>query len=55
MSCRHAFRTSQPIYGFWYYYMIHNAIGIELQKILPKFVPRNAKEVDALLDCKIRV
>ena len=42
-------------YGFWYYYMIHNAIGIELQKILPKFVPRNDKEVDTLLDCKLRV
>ena len=35
--------------------MIHRAIGIHLQKILPKLAPRTDAEVDALLDCKLRV
>ena len=35
--------------------MIHRAIGIHLQKILPELVPRTDAEVDALLDCKLRV
>lgn len=35
--------------------MIHRAIGIHLQKILPKLVPKTDAEVDALLDCKLRV
>ncbi len=35
--------------------MIHRAIGIYLQKILPKLVPKTDAEVDALLDCKLRV
>jgi hypothetical protein len=37
------------------YFMIHRAIGIHLQKILPKFVPKTDAEVDALLDCKLSV
>jgi hypothetical protein len=35
--------------------MIHRAIGIHLQKILPKLVPNTDAEVDELLDCKLRV
>jgi hypothetical protein len=35
--------------------MIHRGIGCALQKIMPKLVPRNDKDVDALLDCKLRV
>ena len=35
--------------------MIHRAIGIHLQKILPRFVHRTDAEVDAMLDCKLRV
>ena len=54
-ACRHVLRESQPIYGFWYYFMIHRGIGLSLQKILPRFVPRSDAEVDALLDCKLRV
>ena len=53
--CRYILRSSQPVYGFWYYFMIHRAIGIHLQKILPKLVPKTDAEVDALLDCKLRV
>ncbi len=52
---RHVLRSSQPVYGFWYYFMIHRGIGLSLQKILPKFIPRNDEEVDALLNCKLRV
>ena len=55
MLCRYILRSSQPVYGFWYYFMIHRAIGIHLQKILPKLVPKTDAEVDALLDCKLRV
>jgi hypothetical protein len=55
MLCRYILRSSQPVYGFWYYIMIHRAIGIHLQKILPKLVPKTDAEVDALLDCKLRV
>ena len=55
MLCRYILRLSQPVYGFWYYFMIHRAIGIHLQKILPKLVPKTDAEVDALLDCKLRV
>ena len=54
-ACRHVLRASQPIYGFWCYFMIHRGIGNSLQKILPKFIPRNDTDVDALLDCKLRV
>ena len=35
--------------------MIHRGIGLTLQKILPKFLPRSDDDVDALLDCKLRV
>ena len=35
--------------------MIHGSIGYILQKILPKLVPRNDKDVDELLNCKLRV
>ena len=35
--------------------MIHRGIGSTLQKLMPKLVPRNDKDVDALLDCKLRV
>ena len=52
---RHVLRSSQPVYGFWYYFMIHRGIGVSLQKILPKMIPRSNAEVDALLDCKLRV
>ena len=54
-ACRHCLRTTQPVYGFWYYFMIHRGIGATLQKLMPKLVPRNDKDVDALLDCKLRV
>ena len=53
--CRHCLRTTQPVYGFWYFFMIHRGIGSTLQKLMPKLVPRNDKDVDALLDCKLRV
>ncbi len=53
--CRYVLRGSQPVYGFWYYFMIHRAIGINIQKILPRFVPRTDFAVDALRDCKLRV
>ncbi len=55
MLCRYILRSSQPVYGFLYYIMIHRAIGSHLQKILPKLVPKTDAEVDALLDCKLRV
>ena len=48
-------RKTQPVYGFWYYFMIHRGIGVSLQKILPKMIPRSSADVDALLDCKLRV
>ncbi len=53
--CRYFLRRSQPVYGFWYYFIIHSAIGIHLQKILPRFVPKTDSEVDALLDCTLHV
>ncbi len=55
--CRYVLRRSQPVYGFWYYFIIHRAIGIHLQNILARFVPSTDAEVtvDALLDCKLRV
>ncbi len=53
--CRYVLRRSQPVYGFWNYFIIHRAIGIHLQKILPRFVPKTDSEVDALLDCKLSV
>ncbi len=52
---RHVLRSSQPVYWFWYYFMIYRGIGLFLQKILPKFVPRKVEEVDALLNCRLRV
>ena len=55
MLCRYILLSSQPVYGFWYYFMIRRAIGIHLQKILPKLVPKTDAEADALLDCKLRV
>ncbi len=30
-------------------------IGTELQRILPKFIPRTAAEVDELMACKVRM
>ncbi len=55
MLCRYILRLSQTVYGFWYYFMIHRAIGIHLQKILPKLVPKTDAELNALLHCKLRV
>ncbi len=55
MVYRHVLCMSQQVYGFWYYFMIHCAIGIHLQKILPRLVPRTDAEVDVLLDCKFHV
>jgi hypothetical protein len=52
---RHILRESQPAYGFWYYFMLYNGIGDSPQKILPKILSRSDAEVDALLDCKLRV
>ena len=52
---RHTIRASQPVFGFWYYFMIHRAIGVSLQRILPKFLPRSDADVDELLSCKLRV
>jgi hypothetical protein len=38
---------SGPVYGFWYYFIMHRGrIGTQLQRILPKFIPRTAAEVD---------
>jgi hypothetical protein len=53
--CRYGLRRSKPVYGFWYYFIIHSAIGIHLQKILPRFVPKTDSEVDALLDCNLKL
>ena len=52
---RHTIRASQPVFGFWYYFMIHRAIGVSLQRILPKFLPRSDADIDELLSCKLRV
>jgi hypothetical protein len=52
---RHTIRASQPVFGFWYYFMIHRAIGVSLQRILPKFLPRTEADIDELLSCKLRV
>ena len=43
--------------GLWVLvlFMIHRGIGSTLQKIMPKLVPRNDKDVDALLNCKLHV
>jgi hypothetical protein len=30
---RHIISQSQPVYGFWYYFMIHRGIGTEQQRI----------------------
>ncbi len=48
MLCRYNLRSSQPVYVFWYYIMIHRAVGIHLQKSLPKLVPKTDAKVDAL-------
>ncbi len=54
-NSRHTIRASQPVFGFWYYFMIHRAIGVSLQRILPKFLPRSDADIDELLSCKLRV
>ena len=46
---------SQPLYGWWFYYMIHKAAADTLLKIHPKLVPKSISEVEELLKCEVRV
>ena len=52
---RYILRKDQPVYGFWYYFMIHRGISTSLQRVLPKYIPRTEADVDQLLDCKVRM
>ncbi len=50
---RYILRTSQPVYGVWYYFMLHRGISTSLQRVLPKYIPRTEADVDELLGCKV--
>ncbi len=52
---RHILRTSQPVYGFWFYFMTNHGIVSSLQKSLPKLVLKSDADVDALLNYKLRI
>jgi hypothetical protein len=52
---RYILRKDQPVYGFWYYFMIHRGISTSLQRVLPKYIPRTEADVDELLGCKVRM
>ena len=54
-SCRFALRPSSPVYGWWYYYMIFQAVGKTLGQVIPRFPPSSDDDVDFLLDMKVRV
>ena len=53
--CRYFIRTSQPVYGWWFYYMWSNVIGHELKVLHPKLNVRTAADVDELLGCEVRM
>ena len=52
---RYSLRPSTPIYGWWYFVMIHEGVGKSLSQLIPKFPPTTEAEVDALMDMKVRV
>ena len=47
--------SNHPYYGWWFYFMVNKAAAAKLQMFAPQFVPKNAAQVDALLECTIRV
>ena len=42
--------SRQPYYGWWFYFLVNNAASGKLSTISPALVPKNAAEVDALLN-----
>ena len=50
---RYFIRSAQPIYGFWFYYIWENVVGLALEDINPKSNPKTASEVDELLATEI--
>ena len=55
LSFRYALRPSNPIYGWWYFFMLFEAVPVQLGKVLPKFPPVTDQDVDNLLDLKMRM
>ena len=47
---RYFIRSRQPYYGWWFYFLVNNAASGKLSTISPALVPKNAAEVDALLN-----
>ena len=50
---RYFIRSRQPYYGWWFYFLVNNAASGKLSTISPALVPKNAAEVDALLNASI--
>ena len=50
---RYFVRKDQPIYGWWFYYMM-SKIGPIFSSIHPKLAVRSAATVDELLACEVR-
>ena len=53
LSVRYSLRPSNPIYGWWYFFMLFEAVPVQLGKVLPEFPPANEKDVDDLMDLRM--
>ena len=52
MLRRYTMRSSDPLYGFWFFEAYYQAFGKQLAAISPKFVPETEAGVDELLSFK---
>ena len=51
--CRYLIRPTQPVYGFWFYYMWEKVVGPALEEINSALNPKTSDEVDRLLEAEI--
>jgi hypothetical protein len=48
-------RSSDPLYGYWFFEAYYQALAQQLSAISPKFVPETEAGVDELLSIKTDV
>ena len=46
---RYSVRSSDPIYGFWFFEAYYESFGKQLSMISPKFIPETDAAVEELL------
>ena len=54
-TSRYFIRKTDPVYGYWFYHMYQNVVLNVLATIHPGFHVKNSADIDALLDCTVRV